>query len=129
MVAQSSVVLGILLCGCSKEVPPPKPLAVEEAPASLEEVFKEPAATAPTQPRQDSQVRQLVSDARAALTSKDYARALFALENLSVRSDLTDAQRDFVTRAMLSVHQVLEQAANSGDQRARQALELRRATK
>jgi hypothetical protein len=70
-----------------------------------------------------------VSEARAALASKDYAKALFTLESLSVRSDLTGVQRDFVTRAMLSVHQALEQAALSGDQRAQQALEVRRALK
>lgn len=127
--AVNSSLVGILICGCSKEAPPPKPLAVEEAPASLEEVFKELPKQASTQAAQDSQVKQLVSDARAALSAKDYAKAIFALQALSGRSDLTDAQRDFATRAMLSVHQALEQAASAGDLRAQQALELRRATK
>ena len=121
--------VGILVSGCSKEAPPPKPLAVEEAPASLEQVFKEPAKSAAAAPAPDSQVRQLVNEAREALSSKDYAKALFALQTLSGRSDLTDSQRDFVTRAMLSTHQVLEQAAGGGDRSAQQALEMRRATK
>jgi hypothetical protein len=121
--------MGILICGCSKEAPPPKPLAVEEAPASLEEVFKESPKSASPQVTQNPLVRQLVDEARSALSSKDYAKALFALQSLSGRSDLTDAQRDFVTRAMFSVQQALEQAASTGDQRAQQALDLKRALK
>ena len=119
----------LLSCGCTKEAPPPKPLAIEEAPASLEEAFKAPAKGVTSQANQDSEVRALVNDARAALSAKDYAKALFALQSLSVRSDLTDAQRDFATRAMLSVHQALAQAASSGDQKAQQALDVRRATR
>ena len=116
--------------GCGdKEAPPAKPIAIEQAPASLDEVFKEPAKASPTQRGQDSQVRELVADARASLTSRDYSKALFALQSLSTRSDLTDSQRDFVTRAMFSVHQALEEQAGRGDQKAQEALDLRRATK
>ncbi len=114
---------------CSKEEAPPKPVAIEEAPANLDEVFKEPATASAAQPRQDSRVKELVSDARAALSGKDYSKAMFALQSLSTRSDLTDSQRDFVTRAMFSVHQALEEQAGRGDKAAQDALDLRRATK
>ena len=125
----ASLLLAFAVAGCSKEIASaPKPLAVEQAPASLEEAFKE---AAPTKSRasQDAQVKALVNDATAALRGQDYAKALFALQSLSGRSDLTDAQRQFVTRAMLSVHQILEERANTGDQNAQDALELRSRTK
>ncbi|MSU60995.1 MAG: hypothetical protein EXS31_01145 [Pedosphaera sp.] len=119
----------LMLSACSKEEAPPKPVAIEQAPATLDEVFKEPAVASATKPRQDSQVKELVADARAALTGRDYSKALFSLQSLSGRSDLTDSQRDFVTRAMSSVHNALEEQAGRGDKAAQDALDLRRATK
>jgi hypothetical protein len=116
----------LLAAGCTKESAPPPPLAVEQAPASLEEAFKQPAAT---EAKQDPQVRELVNEAKGAVQSQDYTRALFALQSLSTRSDLDGTQRDFVTRAMLAVHQALEARAGAGDAKAREALEIRRATK
>jgi len=123
------IFLGLLwVSGCSKQAEPPKPIAIEQAPASLEEAFQQPKEAA-SEVKQDSHVKALVNDAVQALRSQDYAKALFALQTLSGRSDLTQAQRDFVTRALLSVHQVLEERASSGDQRAQEALDLRRRTK
>src|SRR5437773_8727181 len=89
----ASLLSAFAMAGCNKEIAPaPKPLAVEQAPASLEEVFKEAAPAASRAP-QDPQVKALVNDATAALRAQDYNKALFALQSLSGRSDLTDAQR------------------------------------
>ena len=120
------VVLLLLAAGCNKPTQPPAPIAVEQAPASLEETFKEGTSQAA---KQDPEVKQLVSDASGAIQARNYPKALFALQSLSGRSDLTYQQRDFVTRSMLAVHKALEEQANSGDAAAQQALEFRRRTK
>lgn len=109
----------LLAGGCSKQPAPPKPLAVEQAPTSLEEAFKNAKAEA----------KALASDATAALQAKDYAKALMALESLSSRSDLTSAQRDMASRSMLAVNKALSEQASTGDQKAQQVLQIRRMTK
>ena len=111
-----AVVLGM---GCGKEAAPPKPISVEQAPASLAEVFK--GAT--------PEAKKLVDDAVAALGAKDYTKALFALQSLSARSDLTTPQRDLASRSMLAVNQALAEQAGSGDQKAQQTLQFQRSTK
>ncbi len=109
----------VLSVGCGKDSTPPKALAIEQTPASLDEVFKTASLEA----------RKLVSEAVAALGSKDYTRALFALQSLSIRSDLTPQQRDIASRSMLAANKALAEQAESGDQKAQQALQFQRATK
>jgi hypothetical protein len=109
----------ILVGGCSKEATPPKPLAIDQAPASLQETFKGAG----------SESKKLVDDAVAALGAKDFAKALFALQSLSGRSDLTAPQRDVASRSMLAVNQALSEQASTGDQSAQQALQFQRSNK
>lgn len=109
----------LLAFGCSKEVAPPKPITVEQAHTSLEEVFK---GAGP-------EVKKLVEDAVGALAAKDYAKALFALQALGARSDLTPPQRDLASRSMLAVNQALAEQASTGDQKAQQVLQFQRTTK
>ena len=115
----------LLISGCSKNPTPPPPLAIDQATESFESVFK------PSKPggQLSPDLKQLVDEASGALKSKNFTTALFALQSLSSRSDLTPAQRDFVTRSMLAAQKALEEQASTGDQKAQQALELRRATK
>lgn len=109
----------LLVCGCSQEAAPPKAIAVEQAPASLGEIFK---GARP-------EVKTLVDDAVGALRTKDYTKALLALQSLSARSDLTPPQRDMASRSMLAVNQALAEQASSGDQKAQQVLQFQRTTK
>ncbi|MBI2950090.1 MAG: hypothetical protein HYY23_20850 [Verrucomicrobia bacterium] len=109
----------LLVGGCTKEATPPKPIAIEQAPTSLQEVFKGAGAEA----------KQLVDDAVAALGAKDFGKALFALQSLSGRSDLTAPQRDMASRSLLAVNQALAEQAGSGDQSAQQVLQFQRSTK
>jgi len=109
----------VLICGCSREAAPPKPLAIDQAPASLQEVFKGASPES----------KKLVDDAVAALGGKDFAKALFALQSLSGRSDLTASQRDIASRSMLAVNQALADQASSGDQSAQQVLQFQRSNK
>lgn len=115
----------VLVAGCRKEETPPQPLAVDQAPAGLKGAF----AAKNDQPTIDPQIKSLVDDAVIELTAKNYGRAIFILQSLSGRSDLTSEQRDFVTRSMLSANKALEEQANSGNRSAQEALELRRRTK
>lgn len=116
----SALCLALLLAaGCSQEAGPPKPIAVEQTPASLEEAFK----------GAKPEVKKLADDAVAALGAKDYTKAVFALQSLSARSDLTPPQRDVASRSLLAVNKALAEQANSGDQNAQQTLQFRRATK
>ena len=111
--------IAILAGGCSGEVAPPKPIAVEQAPSTLGEAFKTAKPEA----------KKLADDAVAALGAKDYTKALFALQSLSSRSDLTPEQRDIASRSMLAVNKALAEQANSGDQQAQQTLQFQRSTK
>jgi hypothetical protein len=109
----------VLAVGCSKTEAPPKAIAVEQAPTSLEEAFKGAKPEA----------KQLADEAVAALGSKDYTKALFALQSLAGRSDLTPQQRDMASRSMLAVNKALAEQAGSGDEKAQQTLQLQRSTK
>lgn len=115
----ASLLAILLYAGCTKEAAPPKPITVEQAPTSLEEVFKGASPEA----------KKLVDDVVGALTAKNYAKALFSLQSLSSRSDLNPQQRDLASRSMLAVNKALDEQASSGDQNAQQALQIRRATK
>lgn len=117
----------VLACGCSKQPAPPAPVSAEEAPQTLQQVFK-PEAT-PGKKTQDPEVRRLVNEAAEYLQARDYGRAIFSLQALSMRSDLTAEQRDYATRAMATAQQQLEQAAAAGNAQAREALDYRRRTK
>ena len=116
----------LLLTACSeKTAEPPKPVAVEQAPTGLKDNFKEAAGEGAGA----QQIRSMVDDATIALQGKEYAKAISILEALSGRSDLTPAQRDYVTRTMMSAHKALTEAAAGGSLDAARALEQRRANK
>jgi hypothetical protein len=109
----------LLAGGCSQQPAPPKPISVDQAPTSLAEAFK----TA------NPQAKELANDATSAMTSKDFPKALFALQSLSGRSDLTPDQRDLAARSLLAVNQALQEQAGNGDQQAQQALQMQRIIK
>lgn len=118
----ASLIVGVvwlLAVGCSKEVAPPKPIALEQAPSSLQEAFK----------GANSDLKRLVDAAVGSLGTKDYTKALFALQTLAARSDLTPQQRQLAARSTLAVNQALSDQANSGDQQAQQVLQFQRTTK
>jgi hypothetical protein len=125
--ASAIFVIGLFLfaAACSKSATtPPPPIAVEETPAKLEEAFKQN----PAQPS-NNDVQILLDDAVASLKAHDYGKALFALQALLGRSDLTAEQRDTASRSMLAANKALADQASSGDRRAQEVLQLRRATK
>lgn len=122
--ANSILCMALALVGCSKDAAPPPPIAVEQAPAKLEEAFKENKGK-----QVDPEVKRLMDESVAALNSKDYAKALFTLQSLLARSDLTPPQRDLASRSMLAVNKALDEQASNGDKKAQEVLQFRRATK
>ncbi|MDA1272774.1 MAG: hypothetical protein O2960_01805 [Verrucomicrobia bacterium] len=116
----SAFLMGVVaLGGCVKDPAPPQPIAVADAPESLQEAFK---GAGP-------EVAQLVNDIVGALGKKNFGKASLALQSLSGRSDLTPDQLDLAARAMLSVNEALAEQANSGNEEAQKTLQFKRMTK
>ncbi len=108
----------LLLAGCSKGAPP-KPMALEDVPSSLEAAFKD------AQPEAKSTAEAVL----AAIQAKDEAKAFLELNALVGRDDLTPAQRDVVSRAMATMAQQVQEVAAQGNEQAEQTLETYRARK
>jgi hypothetical protein len=115
----------IFLPGCSrKQEAPPPAIAVEQTPAKLEEVFKQDKAAA-----LNAEVQNLLDDSLASLRARDYGKAVFALQSLLGRSDLSPQQRETASSALLAANKALADQASNGDKRAQELLRVRRATK
>lgn len=110
------VVCGALGCGGGKE---PEVMAVEEVPAAVENAFKDAS----------DEVKQSVEEVVSAVKGKDESKALLDLQEVFARPDLSPAQREAANQSMISLNQKLRAAAEQGDQRAAQALEVYRARK
>jgi len=109
-----------LASGCGREAAPPVPIAVEEAPGKLAEAVSQ---------EQNPEVKKLLDEAADVMRRKDYGQGLLLLQALSGRSDLTPEHRDLVSRLLLAANKALTDQASSGDQRAQEILQFRRATK
>lgn len=103
-------------CGRGK---PPKAIATSDLPAAAENVFaKAPVA-----------VKELATQANAALAARDWSGAWIALQALSERQDLTPEQQQFVASAIMTVGAELQQAVEQGDTRAQAAQQMHRLAK
>jgi len=112
------VIVGI---SCSKrEIPPPTPLSVEEMPGALQKAFEK--ATGDT--------KEFATQVNAALGAKDYPKAYNAILTLSSRPALSKDQQSVVSRAMLTINQLLQTAAETqNDTKAAQTLKSYRVNK
>jgi PBP1b-binding outer membrane lipoprotein LpoB len=120
-IVSSLLALLLVAVGCSKEVPAPEAIAVEDASAALQQ--------APTTPQSSPEVQAMLSDAIAKLNARDYSNALFILQALSGRADLTPEQQSVVSRSMLAVNKALSEQAAAGNAQAQQAMQIYRANK
>lgn len=103
-------------CGGGKD---PEVLSVEQVPAAVEDAFKNASP----------EVKESVEGVVAAVKGKDESKALLDLQEIFARPDLSPEQREAANRSMISLNQKLRTAAEQGDQRAAQALEVYRARK
>ena len=104
----STVVLLALAMGCSKEAQAPQPLSVDQVPTALNQAFQ----------KASTERKELVERAVAAMQNKELSKALMVIEGLCAIPDLTPEQRETASRAMLTVNQELQAAAQRGDKSA-----------
>jgi len=109
--------LGILCLGCHKQNAD-KPLPVSDIPQTIESAFK----------KADPEVSNVVQEV-VTTVSADQVQALEDLQTLSSRPNLTPEQRKAADRSFYSVLSQVQQAADRGDAKAKEAMQKYRATK
>jgi len=111
----------VIASGCGPKVTAPPPeLVVEDAPNRLQEA---------AQAASNAEAQALLNEAVAAFQAQDYPRALFILQSLSARPDLTPDQQRLVASSLLAVNKALAEQANAGNAQAQEAVRRYRATK
>lgn len=101
-----------VVLGCSKNVPPPEPIPLDQLPAAMDKAF------APAK----GEAKEIADQVVAALNAKDYAKAATGLQKLTVLSGLSKEQVSTAARGVLTVNQALQEAQSKGDQKAVQTL-------
>ena len=115
-----TLALGLLLVGCGRGAPPPpEPVDIEQAPATIESTFADASP----------ECKEAADRAIAALNAGNDAQAYLELQTLAARTDLTREQQDLVAGAMIAVNQRMQASAESGDAEAARTLELHRTMK
>ncbi len=104
----------VIALGCHREVGPPAPLPAENIPGEFQKAFAKAAPEA----------KDLSSRVVAALTSKEYAGAYAAVQELCASPQASKAQKQLAARALLTITGLLQTAQSQGDQSAAEALEL-----
>ena len=110
----------LFVAGCSRETPPaPAGLAVEQVPLTFNQAFAEAAP----------EIKQVAQDVVTAVQGDDAPKAFVDLQHLNNQSTLTGPQREAALRAMVTMHERLQAAADKGDKKAKEALEQYGASK
>ena len=113
-----ALLLSLFLAGCEKNKPP-QPLSVDQIPAAMNQAF----AKAP------AERKELVERAVSALQNKELSKALMVVEGLCAVPDLTPEQRETASRALLTLNQELQAAAQGGDKAAAEFQRLRQSAR
>ena len=108
----SLLLLTALAIGCSRNVPPPEAIPLDQLPAAMEKAF------APAK----GEAKDIADQVVAALNAKDYAKAAAGLQKLTVLTGLNKEQVNTAARGVLTVNQALQEAQSKGDQKAVQTL-------
>ncbi len=111
--------LSFLLCTSCSRSEPPKEVALDQVPASLNQAFQK--APAPT--------KTLVAETIKALNEKAYPQAFVKLQEISARTDLSAPQRQAAAAALTSVNVQMQSAATSGDDTATATRQIYQSTK
>lgn len=102
----------IAVVGCSRNAPPPEPIALDQLPAAMEKAFASAKGEA----------KEVADQVVAAVNAKDFAKAAAGLQKLTVLNGLSKEQVNTAARSVLSVNQALQEAQSKGDQKAVQTL-------
>jgi hypothetical protein len=125
LIRTTFIALAVSFCvgfgvSCKRDIPPPTPLSAEEMPGALQKAYE----------KASGDTKDFATQVNAALGAKDYQKAYNAILTLSSRPGLSKDQRSVVSRAMLTINQLLQTAAeNQGDAKAAQALKTYRVNK
>ncbi len=114
----SGLALLFLLPGCAKNQAP-QPLPLDQVPAAISKAF----AKAPTAQK------ELADRVVSALQEKQIANAMMVVEGLCKVPDLTPEQRETASRALLTLNQELQAAAERGDKAAADFQRMRQSTR
>lgn len=114
----SGLLLALAMAGCEKNTPP-QPLAVDQIPAAMNQAFAKSSA----------ERKELVDRAVSALQNKELSKALMVVEGLCAVPDLTSEQRETASRALLTLNQELQAAAQRGDKAAAEFQRLRQSAR
>jgi hypothetical protein len=116
----SLLTLPLLFAGCKRQAQPPAPLPVEAIPAELDKAFANAKPSA----------KELVQFVKSGLQKKDYSASYQAVQALCAQADSTKEQQAIALRAMLSLTELLNTAAQTqADPGASEALNLYKASK
>jgi len=112
------LLLALAVAGCEKNKAP-QPLAVDQIPVAMNQAFA----------KASTERKELVERAVSALQNKELSKALMVVEGLCAVPDLTLEQRETASRALLTLNQELQAAAQKGDKAAAQFQRLRQSAR
>ena len=112
------LLLALAMAGCEKNTAP-QPLAIDQIPAAMNQAFA----------KASTERKELVDRAVSALQSKELSKALMVVEGLCAVPDLTSEQRETASRALLTLNQELQAAAQRGDKAAAEFQRLRQSAR
>lgn len=104
--------------GCSKSNAP-APLTDANFSAELNKSFE----------NSKPETKQIVQQASASFESKQFVSADAAISGLLSRPDLSNEERQMASRALISLNQKIQQAAEQGDPVAQQMQKMKAASK
>ena len=98
--------------GCNRSAPPPTALTEAELPSALETAFS----------KAKPDIKDLATQVVAAVQAKEYAKAFQSMQALSAKTGLTKEQINVISRATLTVNDLLQAAQAQGDKKAAQTI-------
>jgi hypothetical protein len=119
LVVMVGLAVGLALGGCTPRGEAPKEVSLAQVPQTIESAFQ----------KAGEEAKQQSGEVLEALKGKDLPKALFGLQALSARPDVTSVQRETAARCMVAVNREVQAAATNGDSQAAQVIQYRRSTK
>jgi hypothetical protein len=108
-----------LATGCGERNQAPTPMPLEQIPAALQSVAQ----------NADADVKAKAAAAIAALKGTNVTQALFLVQALANRTDLTSQQQETIARCLLTVVAQVQSSATNGNEEAAAAIQYRRESK
>ena len=105
--------------GCDRSSAPPAPLSAAEMPAAFNKAFT----------KAKPEVKGVADQIVAAVQAQDYSTAFNALTSIVGNGSLTKEQSQVISRALLTVNNLLQEAQAKGDTKAAETIKTYHSTK